>query len=64
MAFTFGGAVFGTGEQLLLPHHVDHLRIGVAVVGLHAVGEDLPQQDTERPDVGLGREPWHSGEMC
>ena len=62
-----GGAVLRAGQQLPLPHHLHHLLVGEAVVGLQAVAEDLPQHHSEGPDVrvrgvlavgdGLGRHP-------
>lgn len=65
--------VLGAGQQLPLSHHLHHFLVGEAIVGLQAVAEDLPQHDSERPDVrvcgelavrdGLGGHPadWQQG---
>ena len=50
----FQGAVVRAGEGVAIPHVVDDLLVGHPVVGLQAVGEDLPQDHTVGPHVGLG----------
>jgi len=51
-----GRTVLGAGQQLPLPHHLHHLLVGEAVVGLQPVAEDLPQHHAERPDVRVRAE--------
>ncbi|TNN44955.1 hypothetical protein EYF80_044847 [Liparis tanakae] len=50
------GAGAQRGQQLPLPHHLHHLLVGEAVVGLQPVAEDLPQHHAERPDVRVRAE--------
>ena len=50
------GAVLWTGQQLPRPDHLYHLAVAVAVVRLQSEAVDLPEDDSEGPDVGLGGE--------
>ena len=47
------GAVLGAGQQLPGPDHLDHLAVAVAVVGLKPEAVNLPENNTEGPDIRL-----------
>ena len=49
----FQGAVVGAGEDVAIAHVVDDLLVGHPVVGLQAVGEDLPKDHPVGPHVRL-----------
>lgn len=49
----FQGAVLWAGEDVAVSHVADDLLVGHPVVGLQAVGEDLPQEHPVGPHIRL-----------